>query len=83
MRDVKWMAVEDQCKEARTPQDLYNMIQAVVPYTGDGFLCPATPVDCWTASSSLEGVYMVVNIPLMRSVPVWGFLEMMAFVEAI
>ena len=59
------------------------MIQDVVPYTGDGFLRPATPADCWTASSSTEGVYKVVNIPLMRSMPVWGFLEMVAFAEAI
>ena len=77
------MAVEDQYKEAKTPQDLYNMIQAVAPYTGDRFLRSATPADCWTAGSSVEGVYNVVNTPLMRSMPVWGFLEMVAFAEAI
>ena len=83
MRDVNWMAVEDQYKEARTPQYLYNMIQAVVSYTGDGFLRPATPADCWTGGSSVEGVCKVVNVPLMRSMPVWGFLEIVAFAEAI
>ena len=83
MRDVKWMAIEDRYREARCPQDLYNMIEAVAPCTGNGFLCAATPTDCWTAGASLKGVNNVVNIPLMRSMPVWGFLEMVTFAEAI
>ena len=70
MNDVKWMAVEEQYGEARTPRDLYNMIQTTAPHTGDGFLRPAVQADCWTANASLEGVYKVVNILLMRSMPV-------------
>ena len=31
MNDAKWMAVEAQYGEARTPEDLYNMIRATVP----------------------------------------------------
>ena len=42
MNGVKWVAVEDQYGEARTPQDLYYMIRATVPHTSDGFLRPAT-----------------------------------------
>ena len=83
MNDVKWMAVEAQYGEARTPEDLYNMIRTTEPHTGDGFLRPAVPADCWGASTSLEGVYKVVNIPRMLSMPVWNFMEMVAFAEAI
>ena len=82
MRDVKWMAVEDRFKEAKSPQDLYNMIEAVAPYTGGGFLRPAMLADCWTGSSC-EGVFKVVYVPLMPSMLVWGFLEMVAFAEAV
>ena len=59
------------------------MIQTTVPHTGDGFLRPAVQADCWTANASLEGVHKVVNIPLMRSMPVWNFMEMVTFAEAI
>ena len=31
MRDAKWMAVEDRLKEARPPQELCSMIEAVLP----------------------------------------------------
>ena len=46
MHDAKWMAVEAQYGEARTPEDLYNMIRSTVPHTGDGFLRPAVLADC-------------------------------------
>ena len=59
------------------------MIRTTEPHTGDGFLRPAVPADCWGASTSLEGVYKVVNIPRMLSMPVWNFMEMVAFAEAI
>ena len=82
MRDVKWMAVEDRYKEARTPQELYGMIEAVLRYTDDGFLRTATAADGWTGHSH-EGVFKVVDVPLMRSMPVWSFLEMVAFAKAV
>ena len=69
-------------KAARTPQVLLDMIETVTPYTGDGFLRPATAADC-SSGASFAGVYKVVDIPLMRSMPVWGFLEMVAFAEAV
>ena len=83
MNDVKWMAVEEKYGAARSPEDLYNRIPTTVPYTGDGFLRPAVPADAWNPGSSLEGVYKVVDIPLMRSMAVWSHLEMVAFAEAI
>ena len=83
MNDVKWMAVEERHGEARTPQDLYNMIQTTVPHTGDGFHRPAVQAGCWTANASLEGVYKIVNVPLTCSMPVWSHMEMVAFAEAI
>ena len=43
---------------------------------------PATPADCW-AGGFCEGVFKVVDIALMRSMPVWGVLEMVAFAEAV
>ena len=76
------MAVKDQSGEARTPEDIYHVIQTTAPRTGDGFLRPATQADCWAASSALEGLYKVVNVPIMRSMPVWTFMEMVAFAEA-
>ena len=79
----KWMAVEEKYGEARTPEDLYNIIPTTVPYTRYGFLRPAVHSDCWNPGSSLEGVYKVIDIPLMRSMAVWSHMEMVAFAEAI
>ena len=59
------------------------MIPTTVPYTSDGFLRPALQSDCWNPGSSLEGVYKIIVIPLMRSMPVWSHMEMVAFAEAI
>ena len=61
MRGMKWMAVEERYKEARAPQELFDTTETVKPYTGDGFLRPATPADCWTGNSH-EGVFKVVGI---------------------
>ena len=83
MNDVKWMAVEERYGEPHAPQDLCNMIQTTVPHTGYGFLRPTVQADCCTANASLEGVYKLVDIPLMRSMAVWSHLEMIAFAEAI
>ena len=55
------------------------MIRATEPHTGDGFLRPAVLADCWGAITSLEGVFKVVDIPQMLSMPVWNFMEMVAF----
>ena len=82
MNDVKWMAVEQQHADARTPEELYNRIPSTIPYMGDGFLRPAVQADAW-AGAQLEGVYKVVDISLMRSMAVWSHLEMIAFAEAI
>ena len=83
MHDVKWMAIKEQSGDAGSPSDLYNRIPTTVPYIGYGFVHPAVPSDAWNAGSSLEGVYKVVDIPLMRSMVVWRHLEMVAFAEAI
>ena len=82
MNDVKWMAIEQQHGDARTPEELYNRIPTSIPYMGDGFLRPAVQADAW-AGAPLEGVYKVIDIPLMRSMAVWSHLEMIAFAEAI
>ena len=81
MRDVKWMAVEDRCNEARTPQELFHLIDTVHLHTRDGFLRPATRADCGHGSSH-EGVFKVTDVPLFRSMPIWGWLEMVAFAKA-
>ena len=82
MREVQWMAVEGRYQEARSPQELYSMIEAVLSYTGDGFLRPATAADCWMGHSH-EGVFRVVDVPVMCSMFVWSFLEMVAFAKAV
>ena len=82
MTDAKLMAVEAQYGEARAPEDLYNMIRTTGPHTGDGFQHPAVLADCW-GPSSLDGVFKVVDIPRTCAMPVWNFMEMVAFAEAI
>ena len=79
---MKWMAIEQQLGDARTPEELDNRIPTSIPYMGDGFLRPAVQADAW-AGAQLEGVYMVVDIGLMRSMAVWSHMEMIAFAEAI
>ena len=46
MRDVKWIEMEDKHKEARTLQEIFDMIETVKPFAGDGFLRPASPYEC-------------------------------------
>ena len=82
MHDVKWMAIEQQHGDARTPEELYNRIPTSIPYMGDGFLRPAVPADAWVGAS-LESVYKIVNIPLTRSMAVWSHLQTLAFAESI
>ena len=52
------------------------MLEEVHPYTNDGFLRPATPQECLGASN--EGVYKAANIPLLKSMPVWTWDELVA-----
>ena len=44
--DVKSMAVE-QAHQAATPRELFDMIEEIHPYLGDGFFRPATRSECW------------------------------------
>ena len=80
--DVKWMAIEQQHGDARTPEELDNRIPTSIPYMGDGFRRLAVQAETW-AGAQLEGVYKVTDISLMRSMAVWSHLEMIAFAEAI
>ncbi len=43
--DVKCMSTEEVHAEARTPLELFNMLERVRPYTGDGFLRQAQPFE--------------------------------------
>ena len=74
MNDVKWMAIEQQHGDARTPEELYNRIPTMIPYMGDGFLRPAVPADAWAGAvhhnHTLSGVYKIVDIPLFRAMAV-------------
>ena len=65
----------------RAPQELFQPIETVHPYTGEGFLRPAARADCWYGSSH-EGVFKVTDVPLFRSMPIWSWLEMVAFATA-
>ena len=65
--------------EARTPKELFNMLEEVRPYTDDGFLRPATQQECPAGSN--EGVYKVTNIPLLKPMPVWTWDELLAFAK--
>ena len=82
MRDDKLMTVEDKLGEARAPEDLFNMIQKTTPYTGDGFFRPATQADTWYDASH-EGVFKIVDIPLMKAMPVSSFYSMVTFAESV
>ena len=78
-RDCKWMQIEEKYLGARAPKEIVDMIEEVTPYTGGGFLRPATPAECPGAST--EGVYKMTDIPLVRSMPVWSWNEMIAFAK--
>ena len=87
MNDVKWMAVEQQHADARTPEELYNRIPTCIPYLGDGLLRPAVPSDQWPGAAhhnqGLADVYKIVDMDLFRSMAVWSHLQMIAFAETI
>ena len=87
MNDVKWMAVEQQFRDANTPEELYDRIPKCIPYLGDGFLRPAVAADQWPLAirfnQGLEGVYKVVDMALYRSMAVWSHMDMIAFAETI
>ena len=55
------MVIEKKHPEARTPQELFDMIEAATPYTGDGFLKPATTADC--PGSCTDGVLQNAGHP--------------------
>ena len=87
MNDVKWMAVEQQYADARTPEELYRRIPTWIPYLGDDFLRPAVPSDQWPLADhhnqGLADVCKIVDMDLFRSMAVWSLLEMIAFAETI
>ena len=77
--DVKWMAVEEAHK-ATSPRELFDMLEEIHPYTGDGFLRPATRSQCF--GEDVTGVYKVVDIQNYCAMPVWSWSNILAFSKA-
>jgi len=55
------------------------MIEEVHPYTADGFLRPATAAETW--GESPEGVYKVTDVPLLKSMPIWKWVDTLSFAK--
>ena len=55
------------------------MIEEVHPYTADGFLRPATAAETW--GQSPEGVYKFTDVPLLKSVPIWNWGDILSFAK--
>jgi hypothetical protein len=79
-KDCKWMAIEEKHADASSPKDLFDMIEEVHPYTADGFLRPATAAETW--GESPEGVYKVTDVPLLKSMPLWKWGDILSFAKA-
>jgi len=79
-KDCKWMAVEEKHKDARSPRELFEMIEEVHPHTADGFLRPARADECWYGSH--VGVYKVADKALLQSMPIWKWGDMLSFAKA-
>ena len=60
--------------------ELYDAIQEVKPFMGDGFLRQARP-DVVTDGDN-EGVFRIVPREAFQSVQAWSFAQLMAFVRA-
>ena len=73
------MSVEAAHKAA-SPRDLFNMIEEIHPYTGDGFVRPATPAECFGEDHT--GVYKVADLPNYCAMPVWSWSNILAFSKA-
>ncbi|WP_353239689.1 hypothetical protein [Limnohabitans sp.] len=54
-RDVKWMSVEEKHRDALTPKSLFDMIETVSPYLGDGMLRRVEPHELKPGSSGEGG----------------------------
>ena len=71
------MQVEEKDLGARTPRELFDMIEEVQPHTGA--LRPATAAE--RTGGTAEGVYKVTNSPLLRSMPLWSWDKLIAFAK--
>ena len=76
--DIKWMSVK-QAHQAASPRDLFNMLEEIHPYLGDGFLRPATRAECFGEDAT--GVYKVVDLRNYTAMPVWSWNNILAFAK--
>ena len=62
------------------PVELYNAIESVKPFTGDGFLRQARPDE--VQDGDTDGVYRIIPREAFQRVEAWSFAQLMAFVRA-
>ena len=79
LNDVKHMRIEEDMAGVTSPGELFSKIQAVSPYLGDSFLRPCAQAEIWKGSK--EGVYAVVNKPLLSSMPIFKFEDIISFTK--
>jgi hypothetical protein len=78
MKDVKWLRVEeDHGAHVNTPAELYERIQAVKPYTGDGMLRAAASHEI--SVGGCEGVWRVQDKAGLMALPLWAFSDIISF----
>ena len=81
-RDVKWMAIEEKHPNAKSPAELFQMLEDVHPHTGDGFLRPLGAHEVMPGKSN-TGAFKVTNAPLLMSMPRWSWNDMLSFAKAV
>ena len=76
MRDIKYMRVERDNKDAMSAKELFGRIKDVHPQVGD-IMRPATAAECYYGSH--EGVYKIINIPDINEQPKWQWTKLFAY----
>ena len=74
--DIKHLQVE-ATTPAATPQELYNRILAVQPYTGCGFLRAAQPGEVQVGDGT--GVFRFADPSVLATMPEWKWEELVCF----
>ncbi len=72
---------DDRYKDAKTQEELYSMIQSVLP-TESEFICKARPSDFWKSlpdASITDGVFKMENVHILKELEKWDWKDMAHF----
>jgi hypothetical protein len=78
-KDMHNMIVEDRYADAKTPEELYDMIPTVVPQES-AFLRKAVAADFWSGTPFQDhGVYKLEHFEVLSSLPKWNWKDIPNF----